>query len=500
MPRSLTLKEKLAEAQALGYIGQARQSVESLPQDISTAGRNIAATFLGAPSDLMQMGVDFSIWRDKVLGNLPPDAEFMVPFTSDILAEQFGGSTEHRSFMPAQFLTPGPGELVGAAKAGFGAAIAIKNLGKEKLAKQVEKRLASGEDPVQVLNETGIYKDSSGNTRYWISDVDTTIDWDHATRVAENWVPKNQGLGNWGTPVPFRLGSVIKNKELFEAYPRFKDLYITIPFGRDIDGNIIRKSTREVGTGINAQFYPRDKSIALENVSNLETARGSILHEVQHLIDTVEGFSNGANASVWSNAVTELRNTNIDRGLIKAFETGILDANIMSGIDDLTDFVQLKTIAPEKYAAASKVFNALLEASGEPLRVEESMEILRTAKNIASMVSNNELGALADMKAALQMDKDLSLASLKAMMGDLAEAGAVDPKSIDLIEGLSSQELLELTHQRYLINIGEVRGRMADVLRNVDPATSRQVPTETEFLQKTMKNDQLLPIEDAQVR
>lgn len=98
------------------------------------------------------------------------------------------------------------------------------------------------------------------------------------------------------------------------------------------------------------------------------------------------------------------------------------------------------------------------------------------------------------------MDKDLSLASLKAMMGDLAEAGAVDPKSIDLIEGLSSQELLELTHQRYLINIGEVRGRMADVLRNVDPATSRQVPTETEFLQKTMKNDQLLPIEDAQVR
>jgi hypothetical protein len=75
-----------------------------------------------------------------------------------------------------------------------------------------------------------------------------------------------------------RLGNILDHKGLFDNYPHFKDLRIN--FG-----------ATEMGS--KAQFDPNTFSITVNKDLSRGDLRSSILHEVQHAIQEVEGFAKG---------------------------------------------------------------------------------------------------------------------------------------------------------------------------------------------------------------
>ncbi|MCD7797891.1 MAG: hypothetical protein LUG84_00570, partial [Akkermansiaceae bacterium] len=80
----------------------------------------------------------------------------------------------------------------------------------------------------------------------------------------------------------FKLGDILDYPELFEAYPELKEL--------KVDGNEAQA---------NGSYNPAARTISLNNslLSDSDKRRSTLLHEIQHAIQDIEGFAKGSNAA-----------------------------------------------------------------------------------------------------------------------------------------------------------------------------------------------------------
>jgi len=142
----------------------------------------------------------------------------------------------------------------------------------------------------------------------------------------------NVGNASWKAAVPF--DHVIKAPELFRAYPELKKIQFTIdptlPRGvhgatiGDIDGNI---------------------TIAL---ANARLGKSTLLHEIQHAIQNIEGFATGSNRSDFS-----------EKGGLSAYEqyrrtAGEVEARNVQKRLDMTAEERLATLLAETEDVAKK--------------------------------------------------------------------------------------------------------------------------------------------------
>ena len=126
------------------------------------------------------------------------------------------------------------------------------NASANKLSK-AKAMLEKGENEVKIWQSTGWYKDKDGAWKFEIDDSPAKI--------------KNQNAD--------KLGDLLEHKELFKAYPELKDIKIK---------KIIDEKVGKLG-----YYDPNEKEIALRDLSDKST----LMHEVQHAIQDVEGFAKG---------------------------------------------------------------------------------------------------------------------------------------------------------------------------------------------------------------
>lgn len=88
---------------------------------------------------------------------------------------------------------------------------------------------------------------------------------------------------------PLKLVDVLKNDELFKAYPSLAR--VTVEY----------KKNTSILEGYAGQFDRNTMTITVDDEMSLNAKRSTILHEVQHAIQYLEGFARGSNLSYWSN-------------------------------------------------------------------------------------------------------------------------------------------------------------------------------------------------------
>ena len=129
------------------------------------------------------------------------------------------------------------------------------NVGKLDQAKAM---LENGADEVEIWQKTGWFKDKDGAWKFEIGDSKARL---------------NPNFKSGG-----RLGELLEHEELFKAYPELKDIKI-------------KKISDEGGEKL-GYYDPNKKEIAINNIGDKST----LMHEVQHAIQEIEGFAKGSGA------------------------------------------------------------------------------------------------------------------------------------------------------------------------------------------------------------
>ena len=129
------------------------------------------------------------------------------------------------------------------------------NVGKLDQAKAM---LEKGADEVEIWQKTGWFKDKDGAWKFEIGDSKARL---------------NPNFKSGG-----RLGELLEHEELFKAYPELKDVSV-------------KKINDEGGEKL-GYYDPNKKEIAINNIGDKST----LMHEVQHAIQEIEGFAKGSGA------------------------------------------------------------------------------------------------------------------------------------------------------------------------------------------------------------
>ena len=90
--------------------------------------------------------------------------------------------------------------------------------------------------------------------------------------------------------VPKTLGELIHHPTLFEAYPQLKNVSVVF---------------EELPPGIYGEYRHSENEIAIKKGADKNLIRGTILHEVQHAIQRIEGFAGGTSVEYWAQMPAE---------------------------------------------------------------------------------------------------------------------------------------------------------------------------------------------------
>lgn len=136
--------------------------------------------------------------------------------------------------------------------------------------REAQEMLSAGADMESIRKATGWHEGMDGKWRFEINDSRMQLRTDAAD------------IPNYTT-----LGELVDAPELFEAYPDMADLSVT--FHTLEDGQ---------NGGYSRKFDSIELSRDLKN--RPETLLNSLIHEVQHAIQSREGFASGANPAYWN--------------------------------------------------------------------------------------------------------------------------------------------------------------------------------------------------------
>lgn len=197
---------------------------------------------------------------------------------------------------------PGGGDLAAAGLKGAGSALGIlagpSSRGwRQDIADKATDMLDQGYSADEVWLETGYVKEPrTGNMKYEIPDHNAAIhpatgtDWGglsaHEALKQYGWTGQDEVLG-------LRVDDVLTHPELFDAYPDFRMLGLT-----DLDdqngrpGGFFKEYENLVGVASPNNIAPAYSKFG-ENTE--KDSRSTLLHELQHAVQDIEGWDPGFN-------------------------------------------------------------------------------------------------------------------------------------------------------------------------------------------------------------
>lgn len=125
----------------------------------------------------------------------------------------------------------------------------------------------AGADSETVRRETGWYRGYDGKWRFEIDDSKMHFI-NHREESRRTW----------------KLDELIRHDALFAAYPELRD-YTVLNFG--------------ISDDVEAAFYPGLNRITLDPRLSRAEKRAALIHEIQHAIQLIEGFTAGATTDYW---------------------------------------------------------------------------------------------------------------------------------------------------------------------------------------------------------
>lgn len=130
-----------------------------------------------------------------------------------------------------------------------------------------ERMEQGGADSETVRRETGWYRGYDGKWRFEIDDSKMHFI-NHREESRRTW----------------KLDELIRHDALFAAYPELRD-YTVLNFG--------------ISDDVEAAFYPGLNRITLDPQLSRAEKRAALIHEIQHAIQLIEGFTAGATTDYW---------------------------------------------------------------------------------------------------------------------------------------------------------------------------------------------------------
>ncbi len=130
-----------------------------------------------------------------------------------------------------------------------------------------ERMEQGGADSETVRRQTGWYRGYDGKWRFEIDDSKMHFI-NHREESRRTW----------------KLDELIRHDALFAAYPELRD-YTVLNFG--------------ISDDVEAAFYPGLNRITLDPRLSRAEKRAALIHEIQHAIQLIEGFSVGATTDYW---------------------------------------------------------------------------------------------------------------------------------------------------------------------------------------------------------
>ena len=130
-----------------------------------------------------------------------------------------------------------------------------------------ERMKQGGADSETVRRETGWYRGYDGKWRFEIDDSKMHFI-NHREESRRTW----------------KLDELIRHDALFAAYPELRD-YTVLNFG--------------ISDDVEAAFYPGLNRITLDPRLSRAEKRTALIHEIQHAIQLIEGFTAGATTDYW---------------------------------------------------------------------------------------------------------------------------------------------------------------------------------------------------------
>lgn len=241
------------------------------------------------------------------------------------------------------------------------------------------KMLAQGQDPEQVRKSTGWFKGADGNWRFEIDDSEGTV----PTRdeiVAEK-MTDSQG---------FRLGlvitaldSILDHPALFRAYPELRRLEVMLEGnGGDRASYSVAHSGPYIKIGVN------DDGIN----------RSTLLHEIQHAIQHVEGFARGGNFDEFMPALQQEEARRRDAvQKLRGLESEVLDGKtLVEVIEERNEQVAMGLIeeseARQAIDEASRKLDEIFDGNEEAERLISiaNRQVLTTRQRYARLAGEIE--------------------------------------------------------------------------------------------------------------
>lgn len=143
-----------------------------------------------------------------------------------------------------------------------------------KAQKMVKKQINNSE----IFKETGWYKDKvTGKLKYNFSDRDMQV------------INRDYQVGQ-----EYELQDILEHETLFELYPQLKTYKVKI---QDLNKN------KAADARINGRYnkFTDEISVDINRFKNRANIDGTLIHEIQHAIQKIEGFANGASIKFGKN-------------------------------------------------------------------------------------------------------------------------------------------------------------------------------------------------------
>nr|DAU93975.1 MAG TPA: Large polyvalent protein associated domain 38 [Caudoviricetes sp.] len=139
------------------------------------------------------------------------------------------------------------------------------NLVLERNYNKAQQMQKNGVDNETIRQSTGWFQDRNGDWKFELSDKDMSL--------------KNIKLEKNKT---YELGNLLEHDTLFTVYPQLKNIEIQL---------------RELN-GANGKYSVSNNNIIINNklIGNSPQIEGTLIHEIQHAIQNIEGFENGASS------------------------------------------------------------------------------------------------------------------------------------------------------------------------------------------------------------
>ena len=236
---------------------------------------------------------------------------------------------------------------------------------------KAEKLWNKGTPNEEIREQTGWYKDDAD--RKWRFEIDDSqmklagegeFDWSDpdAITYSEDIMSKAIDGGNYGSTVTLRLGDFLEHKKLFKHYPQLKDYKV-----------ILNDTSLESGTI--GSFSPQDKTFSLspQVMQDPEYAKDTLIHEIQHGIQEIEGFLPGSNVAE-SAYLAVKKYTDEANKISKTLESfGFnMDDQYLEQVETLADqFKNLPLTEDQKYSA-TKYFVRLTDLDNKVQEVGQN--------------------------------------------------------------------------------------------------------------------------------